>query len=337
MYNVHEKQRKNLIQAQERKINNEKLMVNLETRHLTEEMRATVLKKFQVRQNHQGYFSFIDRHLNKRINDNLREVQLLELRYAKENFELEMLGFEELGSRKIAQENQIADLSLKQMNEMHTEKENLLIQYENAKEEQMKIMFETELAELVKQQHAELKKLKNTQDAVIESKKGAAVNSSTNQSTSASLRPSVMHSRRASLGSAMIDGHHFGSEHKRGEHYKTNTLNDHSGKASVYQALKNLTQKHASQMDALEMELMKDISQSQMDFEIRCNELEEERKNALRVLLDNQERELSELKAVQEKEIMMEESMHDSEMKMLVERRILNSVLETVADGTNYL
>jgi hypothetical protein len=95
-----------LLRSQERTFANEKLLVDLETRHLKEEVRSTILKKFQVRQNHLG-------HLNKRINDNLRELQLMELRHSKERFELEMVCFEEIGSKKINHENAHADLRLR--------------------------------------------------------------------------------------------------------------------------------------------------------------------------------------------------------------------------------
>jgi hypothetical protein len=95
-----------LLNSQERTFANEKLLVDLETRHLKEEVRTTILKKFQVRQNHLG-------HLNKRINDNLREVQLMELRHSKEKFELEMVSFEEIGSKKIIHENTHAELRLR--------------------------------------------------------------------------------------------------------------------------------------------------------------------------------------------------------------------------------
>ena len=95
-----------MLHSQERAFSNEKLLVDLETRHLKEELRSTILKKFQVRQNHLG-------HLNKRINDNLRELQLMELRHSKERFELEMVWFEEIGSKKINHENTAADLRLR--------------------------------------------------------------------------------------------------------------------------------------------------------------------------------------------------------------------------------
>jgi hypothetical protein len=108
MYEIHEKQRKNLLQAQERRFLNEKLLIDLETRHMKEEVRITFQKKFQVRQTHQG-------HLNKKINENLREVQLMELRHCKEKFELEMVSCEEVGNKAIIAENLVSTMRLKQV------------------------------------------------------------------------------------------------------------------------------------------------------------------------------------------------------------------------------
>ena len=59
MHTLHEKQRDNLIQAQERNYQTEKLLVDLETRHMQSEIRNSYMKKFTVRQNHQSYVSLM--------------------------------------------------------------------------------------------------------------------------------------------------------------------------------------------------------------------------------------------------------------------------------------
>ncbi|KAJ3307416.1 hypothetical protein HDV03_000064 [Kappamyces sp. JEL0829] len=105
-YEKHEKQRKDLMHSQERKYRNEKMFVELETRHLKPELRSTILKKFQVRQNHVAQVS-------KHINDNLREFQLMELRHVKEKFELELMSFEEASNKTIQHEVQLSDLKLR--------------------------------------------------------------------------------------------------------------------------------------------------------------------------------------------------------------------------------
>jgi hypothetical protein len=157
MYEMHEKQRKNMIQSQERRFQNEKLLVDLETRHLKEEVRSALQKKFQVRQNHQ-------QHLNKRINDNLREVQLMELRHSKERFELEMVSFEEVGNKEIIRETTLDSLKLRHLNEMHNEKENVLSKHEQEKEDMLKAQHAKELRLLQHEQRIEIRQLKIKQD-----------------------------------------------------------------------------------------------------------------------------------------------------------------------------
>jgi hypothetical protein len=118
MAETHGKQRKNLAAAQEKNMHYDKTLNELESRHLRVEVRNTIAKKVQVRQTYQIAF-------NKRISDQLREYQLMELRHAKERFEVEMLGFEEHGSMKLKHDARISELEVRQVNERHTEKEFL--------------------------------------------------------------------------------------------------------------------------------------------------------------------------------------------------------------------
>lgn len=123
---IHEKQRKNLINAQERKLKSDKSLNEYETRHLKPEIRSTIAKKFRnssslildVRQSFQMA-------LNKRINDQLREYQLMELRHIKERFELELSGFEEQATIKNKQANNISQITARHVEEHHAEKEFL--------------------------------------------------------------------------------------------------------------------------------------------------------------------------------------------------------------------
>lgn len=130
-------------------------------------MRSTLLKKFQVRQNHLGYwinYYSLGRHLNKRIHDNLREYQIMELRHVKERFELEMMYFEEIENNKIIHENRNCDLLLRQMNEMHTEKEFVLGKKEAAKEAQLIAKYAKELKHLQYEQKVALRQLSTKQN-----------------------------------------------------------------------------------------------------------------------------------------------------------------------------
>jgi hypothetical protein len=126
MTEIHQKQLKNLAASQERHLQYEKTLNDLENRHLKEEVRNTVTKKFHVRQSFQIA-------LNKRINDQLREYQLMELRHCKEFFEVEISGFEDHGALTIKHSERFAELDAKQMNEKHAEMEVLLSAHEAQK------------------------------------------------------------------------------------------------------------------------------------------------------------------------------------------------------------
>ena len=78
----HEKQRKQLIASQERKIANERTIADLETKHLKEEIRGAVLKNVQEKINYQKI-------VDKRSGEHLREVQRMEMRHARERFDFE--------------------------------------------------------------------------------------------------------------------------------------------------------------------------------------------------------------------------------------------------------
>jgi hypothetical protein len=161
MTEIHEKQRKNLVQAQDRRFQNEKLLVDLETRHLKEEVRSALMKKFQVRQNHQ-------QHLNKRINDNLREFQLMELRHAKERFELDMVSFEEMSNKNIGHEGSKNAIKLRHLTELHAEKENVLLKHEQEKEDVLKSQHKRELKLLQQEHRIVLRQLKIKQDQMYD-------------------------------------------------------------------------------------------------------------------------------------------------------------------------
>ena len=85
-----------------------------------------MMKKFQVRQNHQLT-------LNKRIVDQLREVQQLELRQAKERFDAEVRTIEALGTFKIKNRQAKDELSDAQTIELNIEKERILAKSEAEK------------------------------------------------------------------------------------------------------------------------------------------------------------------------------------------------------------
>ena len=307
--------------------------MDLETRHLKEEVRSALLKKFQVRQNHLG-------HLNKRINDYLREIHLMELRHSKERFELEMVAFEEIGSKKIVHENQLADLRLRHQNEMHNEKEAVLLKKETAKEAFLLRKHSHDLKTLAQTQKIQLRQLRTRQDEKVgiahshggsrsgskpHSKIGSKLQSRSGSSESLT---DIMGTKKQSINAlALME---IDDQNEEGD----DGVDAHEASVKQFsQSIIALKKKHREELRNLEDSIKKEINDCNLSFEVKLSDMEESQNTAHIKLIEDQERELEEIKGAQKKEILIEEMMHDSEMKMLIERRILNSVLQTVADG----
>lgn len=117
---------KNLTTAQERRLSYDKKLKTMETKHMKEEERVNLGKKFHVRQTYQIA-------LNKRVNEQLREYQMMELTHAKEIFEVEMSGFEEAGALQVNQSFRLSELDIRQVDEHQKEKCVTLIANEGEK------------------------------------------------------------------------------------------------------------------------------------------------------------------------------------------------------------
>ena len=73
-----------------------------------------------------------------------------------------------------------------------------------------------------------------------------------------------------------------------------------------------------------------------MNLEDQAKQLEDTQKQERELMIEEHESDIENLVQLHEKEIQMEASVHDAEMNMLLERRLLNSVLDTVVDGNFY-
>ena len=306
---------------------------------MKEEVKSAIMKKFQVRQNHVAV-------LSKHINDNLRELQLLELRHAKDLFELELISFEELGNKQINFDSQYNDLKLRHMTEMHNAKELWLSEKEAQKEMTLKSNHERQLKDLEKEQRIETRQLKikhaekfgaHYSDSKPGSKGGSKAGSIAG-SKAGSAYGSVVHSRQGSNCSLnQVEGGNIQSgvqllvlDDQLEEELET-TL-DTSGKV-VDNSLKALSKRHAEQLSNMESMIKKELADSSLSFEIKLQDIKESQENACRELHEKHERELQDLEKAQEKEILGESMIHDAEMRTLVERRVLQNLFESVEDG----
>ncbi|KAL2916361.1 hypothetical protein HK105_204117 [Polyrhizophydium stewartii] len=347
---THEKERKQLIAAQERKMLYEKMLNELETKHLPEELRSTLAKKFHVRQTHQAV-------LNKRINDQLREMQQTELRQAKERFELEVKCYDEHGNLKITHTIRLAELFDSQLAELQTEKERLQSKHE---EEKLQIIIQNnnrDLKRLQQQHRIVARQLRIQQEQKVAARKQRKADGSIGGAGPVFVGSNVgskRMSRQGSTGSMEDTPSEIGSQMSgmspsrnlgvasqlafiRGNGSGINEDDEDvqsNGSRTVNQsAIAALAAKQCQEKNSLVGALQQEMNECQLSIDARMTEVEEQHALEIDKLRNDQNQEIERLVAIQEKEIQMEQSVHDAEMKMLVERRILNSVLETVVDG----
>ncbi|KAJ3318936.1 hypothetical protein HDV06_006925 [Boothiomyces sp. JEL0866] len=346
----HDIQRRNQVRSQERVAANERVLLDLETRSFRKEVRNTLLKKLQVRHTHQN-------HINKILNDNLREFQLLELQHIKDRFELEMVSFEETGSKKIAHEIKLDEMRLKHMKELHEEKENVLTRHEAGKEMSLRKMYEQSVKKLQSEQRVGRRQLKMKNQEKIDLllrqrdkgagkdraslKTGKAGSKGTSQASSiapsytGSPDMSVTHSRAESVdiprGSISIAVKNLQVQQNEIASESIGEIAYRDSK--VEGSIKILAQRQKNELAQLEEENRKELNDISLAYEAKFDDLEASQQTAFEILIEQQNVVVNELKEAHDKEMKMEETMHDNEMKMLVERRVLNSVLGTVSDG----
>ncbi|KAI9223492.1 adenylate and guanylate cyclase catalytic domain-containing protein [Blastocladiella britannica] len=100
----HTKKRKKLTQAFDRKMADRRVLFNLETAHLSPEMRATRTKDFQFKMNHQ-------KAADKKVAEHRRETQALEIRQMREMFDFEIKALEEIQTVKAGHARDLMDLA----------------------------------------------------------------------------------------------------------------------------------------------------------------------------------------------------------------------------------
>jgi hypothetical protein len=241
---------------------------------------------------------------------------------------------------------------------MHAEKDSSLAKKEAAKENLLQRQNARELKNLINDQRVEIKKMKlKHEHAYFQSihnisirvklgansqatSKVASGNSSKFVSVENSVAGSAHRSGTSSPGVLELPSTKLASagivqELMLESHIAEDVDDEADGtqKNKYGQTIADLVKRHKEERMTLENATKQDINDCVLAVEAKVTEMEELHAVTSAKLLETQEREIFDLQLTQEKEIKMEESMHDSEMKMLVERRVLNCVLDSVADG----
>ncbi|KAJ1536386.1 hypothetical protein HK096_011083 [Nowakowskiella sp. JEL0078] len=377
----HEKQRKQLIAAQERKLSAEKTLHDLETKHLKTELRSTLAKNFQARVNHQ-------KALDKRMMDHQRERQLLELRQLKERADLEEKSFEEIQSLKISQNSRGIEMQGHHLSEMHTEKDRLYEIIQLAKVAALEKKYTNDVKLLSQVHRSQTRQLRQMnlqmmkqrkyeatkgKDAREESETSLSVqppittvhNSQTNtQAISQRTRLSRSISRQGSQDSISQIGEDEDKMSESGQDdssrlsvtglargvggsnirlrvsgpqlLEEGDIIEEADAPAISNLKENIKKLQSRQKEDLLLLLksQKEEAERVLTFwQTKAKDLEVRQVNEMNSCKETQSREINEMIIAQEREIQMEAAVHDTEMKMLLERRLLNSVLNTVVDA----
>ncbi|KAL5034531.1 hypothetical protein RTP6_002369 [Batrachochytrium dendrobatidis] len=357
MEKIQEMQCEELAKAQNRAQFHERALGEMEAMQQLHEKRSSLLKKLQTRQTHQI-------NLNKRINDQLREVHRIEHRHAKERFDLSIKCFDEVHSVKSLNTLTIDELAVSQSLELRAEKERLLAQHEDNKLKSMVATHQAETKRLKQTHRIAIRQMKIQQEQkvrLLKTYKSASQNGGSAPMSNAgskrvsrsgsitsmddaasdldgsqmsySLSPrnlnqnlqSVIMSSNRSAGANSLLSSRFDDDD--GEYSGNFKVNNQIGSIGA------MVSKHTEAKNAVTSKLQQELYECERSVEARMAELAEQHQLELEKLHADHQEEIQFMIDVQDKEIAMEEAIHDTELRMLVERRILNSVLETVDDG----
>jgi hypothetical protein len=206
-------------------------------------------------------------------------------------------------------------LTLSHQTEMHAEKESVLSKREAAKEVSLQKQHAQLLKAMAYNQRIEFRQLRIKHELKV-------------SSALASKNGSKPHSRLHSNGSSKYgsnDGSVNGSnemavpekqsllptltmeEEVEAELDNSDELRKEFG--NIGASLQVLAKRHKDQLNAMDAAIKKELNDLNLSFEVRTTELEEMQNNARIKLIEDQERDVEELKEAQEKEIRIEEMM----------------------------
>ncbi|KAJ3144642.1 hypothetical protein HDU86_001661 [Geranomyces michiganensis] len=342
---THAKQRRQLPQGHERRLACDKQLLQMEMMQIKDDViRQSMLKKFRMRTQHQ-------KGLDKRVADQLLAFQAIELRQAKEEYELDIFKFEadaSIVARNVASVN---NLQVQQTRELNAEKERLLILREESKQAVLRDHHEEKMRRTSHNHRLKIRKIKSFLEkevktaavalGAVDSSRSTSVFGTGSNSTQQSGHTSGMQSpQKSRLGSRSVSQDsirtadtYLSTDTANSTELEELNVDDDDAVVALASSIKDLI---ASQRKARQ-ELRK-VNKLAADKTARLADekraqLMSQHGPELEQLAMAQQLELSTLRALQEKEMAMEESVQDAEANALLERKTLNFVLNAVGDG----
>ncbi|KAJ3221556.1 hypothetical protein HK099_003401 [Clydaea vesicula] len=369
----HLKQIKQFNAAEERKISDQRILVELKIRHLTEEHRADAMKEFHSKMNYQ-------KDLDKKKLDQICEFQRIELRHFKDKVDLETQMIEELQNLHSKHEVEEKELAAKQKIDYLLEKERIattelslkviIIQAKNLIElKKLQNVHRLQLRQLRKAQKGrKTKRLKHWsiilgRDLTQKKRRtGSALQSSggsNDGSEDGSESGSVgTHSKPESLshtrqGSDSNIKHAAGAKknsdsprinlieaeeddddsHEKNVSLDTQQQNAEEQLNKMREQLSALREQQFEKLRKLKKKASNEKKEKEEEFQRFIMELEWQQDVDIKDLKKNDETELQEAIQAQERELEMEAHIRGAETKAMLERKVLKSLLDSVVDG----
>ncbi|KNE65193.1 PAS domain S-box protein [Allomyces macrogynus ATCC 38327] len=363
----HVRQRQQLEFAQERKIRDQKALLEIETRGLREDLRGEIMKDFAYRINHQ-------RTLDKHIADQLREVQQHELKQRKERFDAEAKALEEVAHLRAAHKRRLDEVESQQKVEYAVENERIEDAREKIKLAQVAVQHTADTKKLKAQHKTQIKmalrsqrlraalRLKKWREVLmlgeddgtvnvygsmqggpsLMSRGGSALGLPGSQSRSLSIMSvgSVMDgaTREQMSSSANAATSEEMAEQREAEQAIAKALSDDQSRlqeqlTKLMELLKMAVARQKDELRRLRKEQADELRALEEDIQKRLDDLDLAHDTEMRSMRKSHEAVIAEVMATQQREYQMDASIRATERKMLTERRTLNSVLDAVLDA----
>ncbi|KAI9335143.1 hypothetical protein BDR26DRAFT_543451 [Obelidium mucronatum] len=316
---IHAKKCKNLTDQQESHNRTEKAVYDLEISHLNEDLRAVMVKRYLVKQNHKKI-------LDKKTLDQLKELQARELKHIKELFDFKLISTDSVFHLKQKHQDEIQTLDIKHYKERKEHEETLT----NLREAfQQKLLEEHHQHGLKQVSDAHRSTLGNL--ASIHSQRLTSVQQTPTESTIQRVYLNLF-----KWGECVFEetGYEYGFDIEAFRNSENPDIKTGISQiTSCEEGLRLLKEKQAVVRKGMLAGHAAQVEQAQAQQQQEMLELKIMQDAEIQQLKKQHDSEISELKIVHDREVAMEQSIHDAECEALTERRILSSVLDSVIDG----
>jgi len=319
----HKTQIHQLAKSQDRKIADQRDLMVLQCKNLTQDEKNHYVKEFQFKINHQ-------KTLDKKITDHLREKHSMELRHLKARLDLETTTKEELSTLRANLLVIQQQTARNRHQEYVAEKDRISDSCEAQKILKARALDNIEVSKLLASHRIQLRQMKRSQKHRIQKRMrmwalvtGRNMESShgSNETSAAETEAEANDSKIESVGSIEVDtvAHDLTAEEEKIEKMRSN--------------LQDLRLQHKLIMDQLFDKHQKNICSREDDLKQQMLNLEAEQNIEAGNLAQIQQQELAEANLVYLHELEMEAQVRGLENSALQERKILNSLLDNVVDG----